>query len=330
MSPPYYDSNIYMQSANLVVKVAYLYYYKHMRQSDIASQLEISVPTVSRLLKKAKEQEVVRFTIDQRLLECLEMEDHLRGRFRLREVIVAPLQGDVQKMKLEDLKKTVALEGARYLQRIVTEHDKLGVAWGETVWYVYNYLNPSQRINMEFVTLHGFLNHAASKLDSSWLVPRIAKAFGGKSYSIDYKGFQSRKSDVIQIMQDENVRRAFDQFPYLTLSVSGVGMFYPEPQSILATGHYLSDSAMEQLRQAGVYGDLIFRFFDQNGNECDTDMRYQCIGIPWEIYKRIPNKIIVAAGEKKKDVIIALLRGRLVDTLIIDESLARSICRSLD
>ena len=87
---------------------------------------------------------------------------------------------------------------------------------------------------------------------------------------------------------------------------------------------------MEQLRQAGVYGDLIFRFFDQNGNECDTDMRYQCIGIPWEIYKRIPNKIIVAAGEKKKDVIIALLRGRLVDTLIIDESLARSICRSLD
>ena len=330
MSPTYYDSNIYLQSANLVVKVAYLYYYQHMRQSDIARQLGISVPTVSRLLKKAKEQEIVRFTIDQRLVECLEIENLLREQFHLREVIVAPLQGDIRKMKLEDLKKTVALEGARYLQRIVTEHDKLGVAWGGTVWYVYNYLNPSQRINMEFVTLHGFLNHAASKLDSSWLVPRIAKAFGGKSYSIDYKGFQARKSDVIEIMQDENVRQVFDQFPYLTLSVSGVGMFYPEHQSILATGNYLSENTMEQLRQAGVYGDLIFRFFDQNGNECDTDMRYRCIGIPWEIYKRIPNKVIVAAGEKKKDVIIATLRGKLVDTLIIDETLARSIYRSLN
>ena len=28
----YYDSNIYMQSTNLVIKVAYMYYYKKMRK----------------------------------------------------------------------------------------------------------------------------------------------------------------------------------------------------------------------------------------------------------------------------------------------------------
>ena len=53
--PQYYDSNIYMQSTNLILKAADLYYNQGMRQQEISEQLEISVSTVSRLLKKAKE-----------------------------------------------------------------------------------------------------------------------------------------------------------------------------------------------------------------------------------------------------------------------------------
>lgn len=56
--PQYYDSNIYMQSTNLILKAADLYYNQGMRQQEISEQLEISVSTVSRLLKKAKEQEI--------------------------------------------------------------------------------------------------------------------------------------------------------------------------------------------------------------------------------------------------------------------------------
>ena len=61
----YYDPNIYMQSKNLILKAAHLYYHKGMRQQEIAEQLEISVSTVSRLLKKAKEQKSVHYSIDQ-------------------------------------------------------------------------------------------------------------------------------------------------------------------------------------------------------------------------------------------------------------------------
>lgn len=57
----YYDSNIYMQSANLIIRVAHMYYYEGKRQQEISEELEISVPTVSRLLKKAKEQKIVGF-----------------------------------------------------------------------------------------------------------------------------------------------------------------------------------------------------------------------------------------------------------------------------
>ena len=109
--PQYYDSNIYMQSTNLILKAADLYYNQGMRQQ------EISVSTVSRLLKKAKEQEIVRFTIDQKYLECLTLEEALCRRYGLREVIVAPIPAESTELRLEEKKKIVALEGALFTAR---------------------------------------------------------------------------------------------------------------------------------------------------------------------------------------------------------------------
>lgn len=321
----YYDSNIYMQSSNLIIKVAHMYYYKKMRQQEIAEQLEISVPTVSRLLKKAKQQNIVRFCIAEEYLECLELEENLKERFQLQDMIVAPLPDRGKGMKSEEMKKLVALEGARYLQRTVTDQDILGVAYGETVWYVYNYLNPSQRRNMEFVTLHGTLYHEDNKLDGSWLVPRIAKAFGGKYYTINCKGIQRDRMAVMRALQTENVRHVFEQFPQITISISGVGMVYPEKQSVLVRGNYLEAETIRELEEAGACGDLMLRFFDKEGKECPSNVRSRVVGIPWESYKMIPNKVIVASGEGKWMAILGLLKGGLVDTLIIDQNLARHI-----
>ena len=54
-------------------------------------------------------------------------------------------------------------------------------------------------------------------------------------------------------------------------------------------------------------------------------MNSRVVGIPPESYRRIPNKIIVAAGAEKWPAVLALLRGRLVDTLIVDQNLARKV-----
>ena len=72
--PQYYDSNIYMQSTNLILKAADLYYNQGMRQQEISEQLEISVSTVSRLLKKAKEQE--QSPLGKQILE--QLQDNLK------------------------------------------------------------------------------------------------------------------------------------------------------------------------------------------------------------------------------------------------------------
>ena len=325
--PQYYDSNIYMQSTNLILKAADLYYNQGMRQQEISEQLEISVSTVSRLLKKAKEQEIVRFTIDQKYLECLTLEEALCRRYGLREVIVAPIPAESTELRLEEKKKIVALEGARYLQRVVSDHDVIGVAYGETVWYVYNYLNPCQRHDSQFVTLHGVLEHETNRLDGSWLVPRIAKAFGGKSYTINCKGLQSSREDVLRSLSEPDVCRVFEQFPKITVSISGVGLVdvHARQETVLLRSNFMSPDATRAVQESDACCDLMLRFLNSHGQECDTPMRSRVVGIPLESYRRIPNKIIVAAGAEKWPAVLALLRGRLVDTLIVDQNLARKV-----
>lgn len=130
-------------------------------------------------------------------------------------------------------------------------------------------------------------------------------------------------------LKDDSICRVFEQFPNITISVSGVGMIYPEHQYVLVRGDYLSPETIKELEQADACGDLLLRFFDKSGNECCTDMRSRVIGIPWENYKRIPNKVIVASDRRKWVAVLALLKGKLVDTLIIDQNLARSIYDAL-
>ena len=325
--PQYYDSNIYMQSTNLILKAADMYYNQGIRQQEISEKLEISISTVSRLLKKAKEQEIVRFTIDQKYLECLTLETELQQRYGLREVIVAPIPDESEQMRLEEKKKIVALEGARYLQRVVSDNDVIGVAYGETVWYVYNYLNPCQRHSSQFVTLHGVLEHATNRLDGSWLVPRIAKAFGGKYYTINCKGLQDSREDVLRSLSEPDVCRCFEQFPKITVSISGVGLVDPHAkrETILLRSNFMSADAKKAVKESDACCDLMLRFLNQNGQESQTLMRSRVVGIPLESYRRIPNKIIVAAGREKWRAVLALLRGKLADTLIVDQNLAREV-----
>lgn len=47
---------MYNQSAFLVIKIAYMYYIENYSQNEIAKALQISVTTVSRMLKKAKQE----------------------------------------------------------------------------------------------------------------------------------------------------------------------------------------------------------------------------------------------------------------------------------
>ncbi|NLK35958.1 MAG: sugar-binding transcriptional regulator [Gracilibacteraceae bacterium] len=315
---------VYEQSLNLILKAAHLYYNCDVPQVEIAQRLGISTPTVSRLLKKAREKQIVRFCIQDSYIECIKMEKELKRLLGLDEVIIAPINED-NRNDPEKIKMSVALEAARYVQRIIREEDIIGVAWGRTMYYLIHFLNPSQKTNSNFVTLNGNLAGLNVELDAHSLVDRIAMAFGGTRHSLFCEALQRDKETAACLKKKRTVRDVYEQYNHITISISGIGSLYPRLDSPLAQIQYLSKEELEILRQANVYGDLMLRFFDYEGNECKTPLSDRTIAIDFETYRKIPTKIIAASGAFKSETLFAALKGRLIDVLIIDKALANAL-----
>lgn len=324
------ESKVYNQSNFLILKAAYLYYLEEKSQSEIAAMLNISVPTVSRLIKRAVKDKLVEFVIRDPYIECIKLEEQIKQAFDLKDVIIAPsphLKDENKVESTENRKKLVALEGARYIQRIITENDVLGISWGKTMYHLIHYLNPCQKVNAAFVTLHGSVSSIESELDVRTLVSRIAMTFGGKNYSLLMEGLMSNAEIVNSIKQEKNVKRVFEIFDRITISVCGIGSFYPQVESALSKSEYLCGSELAKLKNKNVAADLALRFIDLDGNECDTDLKDRTLSIDLDKFKKIKTKITVAAGQSKAHAVLAALKGKLVDVLITDYTLGKKLLK---
>jgi deoxyribonucleoside regulator len=318
------EAEVYSQSTWIAARAAQLYYVENSPQSEIARELGISGPTVSRLLQRARSEGLIRFAIPEPFASCLSLERELVRQGNLSRALVIPSDPNADPGVT---KRAVALEGARLVQRITTPADTLGVAWGGTMYHLIQYLNPCRKVRASFVTMHGSISSGGPDLDAKTLVGRMAMAFGGRRYAIECDGLQDDAEKVSALNDDQEVDRVQSLYDKITVSISGVGSMYPTLDSRLVRSGYLTRSAITELVDAGAYGDLMLRFFDANGAECRSSLAERTIAIGFDQYRRIPRKIIAASGTQKAQSVAALVRGRLVDLLVVDEWLAREMVK---
>lgn len=323
------EPEVYNQSNFAILKSAYLYYIKNLPQTEIAEIMNISVTTVSRLIKKARDEKIIEFVIRDPYIECIYLEEELRKIFGLKDVVIAPNdfvgKMDSNENTNESIKKLVALEGARYLQRIITKDDVLGITWGTTMYYLIHYLNPCQKVDAAFVTLHGSIAGCDHELDVRTLVSRMAMAFGGRQYYLLTEALMSSKKLADSIKMEKNSQVVFDMFDKVNIAINGIGSMYPKLSSVLSGRSYLAENELENLIQENVYGDIALRFINGNGQECGSELKDRTIAIDLEKFKKIKTKITISSDETKAHTILAALKGGLIDVLIIDYALGNAI-----
>lgn len=318
------QGEVYNQSICLVMRAAKMYYIDRYSQKEIAEALKISAPTVSRLLKRAREENIICFDMPEEFKECLRLETGLKKIYHLDEIVVVPPVLSKEQSPLE-IKRSVALEGARYLERMITAKDILGIAWGGTMYELIRYLNPCRKKSATFVTLHGTIPSCNTLFDVNSLVNRIAMAYGGEKYAISTPGLLPSRKELEELMQSEEMIRYFSLYSKITISVSGIGSFYPELTSPLSQLSYLSENELSALLKCGPYTDIMLRFLDADGNECCPDLSERTLAVDLETYRNIPCKILVASGGYKAYSLQAALKGNLADVLIIDYQLASKL-----
>ena len=313
---------VYNQSNCIVGAVAYQYYIEGKPRAEIVKELGLSHSTLSRLLKRAREEKIVEFRIAEPYLSCHMKEEVLKKEYGLRFVVVVPTPEEAND---DDIKKQVAMEGARYLQRVISNGDILGFTWGGTMYHLIQYLNPCRKVNARFVTMHGNIEKCNKQFEVEALVHRAAMAFGGRNISIRDSGLFPSNEELLKRLESSEMKKIQDLLKNITIAVSGIGSLYPVFDSPLVTTKYLDEKGKLLLKEKKAYGDIVLRFIDKDGQECDTPYKNRTLSISLEDYRQIPHKILVASGMQKADTIKAALRGKLADVLIVDDKLANNI-----
>ena len=109
-----------------MVQCLELYYRQSQSQKDVAETLGVSPATVSRLLKRAVDEGLVRVELD--LPRTQELETALIKRFGLREAVVVAAGGR------GDIREELGVAAAAYFEKIVTHGKRVGLSCGFTLY----------------------------------------------------------------------------------------------------------------------------------------------------------------------------------------------------
>jgi len=302
---------------DLISRIAWLYYKQNMIQSQIAKKFGISRIKVLQLLKKAREEGMVRINIVTPLYNCLSIEQKLISTFHLEDTVVVPV-ADGEDALGESLGKAAAL----YLERHLKSGNLFAVGWGLTISKVAKFINPNQISSLRIVTLNGGLTPSFF-LNPYDIGGKLADIFKGECYYIYAPAIISSEKLCQSFKSDVTVRQALEMAVQADYSMVSIGVAGVE--STLIKMHYLSLAETEALRREGAVGDILAQFFNIKGEKVDCDLHKRIVAFPIENLRKMQNVIGLAGGKDKVEAILGAIHGGFIKILITDEETAKSV-----
>lgn len=313
------------EERKLLVKIAQMYYEEDMTQSTISKELNIYRTSVSRLLKKAREEGIVKITINSNVDETFDLERRMEKLFGLKEVIISPVKANQSET---EKKKAIGRAGAELLKRIIKKDDIVGFAWGSTLAAMVGEFSNCGKKEAHFVPLVGGPGLMDTRYHVNTIVYNIANDFGGTAYFIDAAAVVEKKETKDDIIQSHYFEKITELWRDVTIAVVGIGN--PNKSSNLIWAGFCGNQEIADLNQRGAIGDICSRFYDINGNLISSDLSDRTIAIELENLKSIPYSIGIAESVEKAPSIIGAIRGKYINTLITTEETADAIMRIVE
>lgn len=305
----------------LITKVARLYYDQELTQPEIAAQLDLSQATVSRLLKRAREEGIVRVTVNVPYGAYPLLEEQLQNRYELKEAVVVDSVEEG-----EQLLRDIGSAAAYYLETTLRPGDLIGISsWSATLLAMVDALHPPQRIsNVRVLQILGGLGNPSAKVYASRLIDRLASLVRGEAVLLPAPGVVSSPDAVSILRSDPYVRQAIDLFGEVTIALVGIGTV--EPSGLLASsGNIYSPAELAMLQSAGAVGDVCLHFFDGEGKPVETPLDERVIGMSLEQLRHAKRAVGIAGGKRKLAAIRGALRGKWINVLITDRATAEGL-----
>lgn len=299
----------------LIARVAQMYHIEGKRQSQIAELLRMSQATVSRMLKRAEQEEIVRTTVIPPQGTFADLETALRDRYDLTEAIVVDCTED----RDGAIMARIGEAAAHFLEVTLQQDEIIGFSsWSQTILRMVDNIHPMKGTRAKYVVqILGGMGDSSVQTHATELTARLSRLTGGEPRLLLVQGVTSSRDAKLVMLEDPVVRGTMDLFDRLTLAIVGIGAV--EPSEFLArSGNVFSREEMASLYDAGAVGEISFRFYDREGRQVITPLDDRVIGITLQALRKADRVMALAGGASKTEAIAGALRLGVIDILVTD------------
>lgn len=309
----------------LIYKCCSLYYEDNMSQQEISEVLQISRPSVARMIKSGRKSGIVNIEIkNPDNLMFANMERELEKKFGLEEVVIAATNNT--EFGASMVNENLAQEMVKFLARIAEDREYIGVTMGMTLRNLTHVqLNNVEKLKCTFVPIVGGIGESRYDIHSNYIAMAFANLFKADCLQFFAPLVFSKPDLLNDFLQEESMQSILKSFNKISTVIMGIGIPDRAHSTILKAG-YINEEMFDDFIKKGVVGDVAMQFFDKDGNvEKFNTFNKLVAGMPIEKLKKIRRRIGVATGSTKAVSVVGAIRGGFVNILIIDSECAKSL-----
>ncbi len=303
-----------------LIDIATRFYITGQSQVDIARSVGLDASTVSRYLKRARDEGIVRVEIHRPRSLHGDLALELAQTFSLKRAVV--VAGDPGAASFQ----SVARAAAEYVNSQLVNGMRLGLSWGRMLSAAIHLLPPGTVSDLDISMLHGGVGSAGAGIQGAELARHIASLHPHSHLHYLHAPVLVDSPDIKDAMlRDGSIRAALESTTSRDMALVGIGTL-DESAPLIRYGH-ISARDRRRLLDAGAVGDMCTRFFTPEGDPVHV-LDDRLIAIEWSALREIPLVVAMAAGLEKRDAILGALRAGVVKVLVTDEATARAVLRA--
>lgn len=299
----------------LLIEVSSLYYEENLSQAEIAKQLKLSRVKVSRLLKEAREENIVKISIDRSYLYN-DLEQSLKNIYGLKSVKIIGGRSDnifykaTSKFILENIEQNIT------------------IGWGKTLRNIINQIDTHQLSDLLITPMIGGQSYDQADLHASNIANDLARKLKARSLSLNAPAIADTLEEANIYKNNSMVRRVIQASETSEMAIFSLGNPMLKESSIHRM-NYFPENDITLLEDEHVVCDIAsLVFFDKKGSEKGIKISNRSVGLTRQQLEDIPNKLCVVKEIEKIDALVAALNAKIINTLIISSELASALVKS--
>ncbi|MTI16002.1 sugar-binding transcriptional regulator [Rhodobacteraceae bacterium RKSG542] len=302
-------------------RVAWMYFVEQLTQSEIAKILDIGRVTVVRLLADARARGEVNISIKAPLIDVVALERKLETHYGLQQAVVTPLSTP----NIDPIPVIAAAVG-EYIMQLAQKNVRMGVGWGRTLSEALNHIQSQPVEGIKIYSLLGGIIQA-KRFNPSEFAWRLAEAFNGEGFLIPAPAIVNSGQTKRTLIEECGLEPVLDLGEGLDVAILSAGGI--DDNATSSQVGYLSKEERASVVEAGAIGDLLFHFFNKDGQLIEHEIHQRIMSVQIERVKQAKTRVLASGGKDKVKALGAAIKLYEPTVFITDEVTAAAMVKAL-